>query len=84
MIIDAILLVLKGVVSLLLSPLSAINMAIDFISSIPVVMSFLQIVVYVLPWANIYPVIMLVFSIFVFRIVVALFNFILKFLPFFG
>ena len=37
MIIDAILLVLKVIVQIILSPLTAINMALDFIGSIPVV-----------------------------------------------
>lgn len=84
MIVDGILLVLKVIVEILLSPFTVINIAIDFIGSIPVVMSFIQVVAYVLPWGNILPVIILIFAIFVFRIVVALVNLILKFVPFFG
>ena len=84
MIVDGILLVLKIIVEILLSPFTVINIAVDFIGSIPVVMSFIQIVAYVLPWGNILPVIILIFSIFVFRIIVALVNLILKFVPFFG
>ena len=84
MIIDAILLVLKVIVQIILSPLTVLNMAIDFIGSIPIVMSFLQVVAYVLPWGNILPLILLVFAIFAFRIIVALVNLILKFVPFFG
>ena len=84
MIIDAILLVLKVIVEIILSPFTVLNIAIDFLGSIPVVMSFIQIVAYVLPWQNILPVIILVFAIFVFRIIVALVNLILKFVPFFG
>ena len=84
MILDAILGVLKIIIEILLSPLTVLNVAIDFIGSIPVVMSFVQVVAYVLPWQNILPVIILLFAIFVFRIVIALLNLILKFIPFFG
>lgn len=84
MIIDAILLVLKVIVEILLAPFTVINIAVDFVASIPVVMSFLQVVAYVLPWGNILPVIILVFAIFVFRIIVSLVNLLLKFIPFFG
>lgn len=84
MIIDGILLVIKIVVEIILSPLTVLNIAIDFVGSIPVVMSFVQIVAYVIPWSNILPVILLIFAIFVFRIIVALINLVLKFVPFLG
>lgn len=84
MLVDASFLVVKAVIQILLSPLTVINIAIDFIGSIPVVMSFIQVVAYVIPWSNILPVILLIFAIFVFRIIVALVNFILKFIPTLG
>lgn len=84
MIIDAFMLVIKAVIQIVLSPLTVINIAIDFVGSIPVVMSFIQVVAYVFPWSNILPVILLNFAIFVFRIIVALVNFILKFIPTLG
>lgn len=84
MIIDGILLVIKIVVEIILSPLTVLNIAIDFVGSIPVVMSFVQIVAYVIPWSNILPIILLIFAIFVFRIIVALINLVLKFVPFLG
>ena len=84
MIIDGILLVIKIVVEIILSPLTVLNIAIDFVGSIPVVMSFVQIVSYVIPWSNILPIILLIFAIFVFRIIVALINLVLKFVPFLG
>ena len=84
MIIDSILLVLKVIVEILLAPFTIINIAVDFVANIPVITSFIQVVAYVLPWSNILPVIILVFSIFVFRIIVSLVNLLLKFIPFFG
>lgn len=84
MIIDEILLVIKIFVEIILSPLTVLNIAIDFVGSIPVVMSFVQIVAYVIPWSNILPIILLIFAIFVFRIIVALINLVLKFVPFLG
>lgn len=71
MILDLILGVLKIIIEILLSPLTVLNVAIDFIGSIPVVMSFIQVVAYVLPWSNILPIIILLFAIFGFRIVIS-------------
>ena len=76
MIIDFILLILQGLLEIVLLPLSVFNVAIDFVSSIPVVTSFLQVVAYFLPWSNILPIIILIISIFTFRIGMAVFFFI--------
>lgn len=78
MIVDLILLVFKGVLTVLLLPISVFNVTIDFLSSIPVVVSFLQIVAYVIPWSNILPLILLIIVIFSFRIGVSVFKFILN------
>lgn len=84
MLTDGILLVLQGVVNLLLSPLSVINIGIDLVASIPYVGQFLQVVSYVLPWDNLLPLILFMIALFLFRITIAIINFVLKFVPFFG
>lgn len=83
MIFNAILLVLQGVLNILLLPLTAINIAVDFVASIPVVMEFMQVVAYVIPWSNILPLIALLIAIFIFRIVVAIIKFVNDVIPFF-
>ena len=84
MIIDSILLVLQGIIELLLSPLTVINITIDFIGSIPVIAEFIQVVAYVLPWSNILPLIFLVIALFVFRVVLAIVKLIWHFIPILG
>ena len=84
MIVDLILLVLQGVINIILAPLTLINIAVDFVSSIPVIGEFIQIVAYVLPWNNILPLVAIVVAVFVFRITLSIINFILKFIPFVG
>ena len=82
MIIDLLLLVLQGALSIILLPLSAVNIAVDFVSSIPVVASFLQVVAYILPWSNLLPLIIILFAIFMFRIGVALIKTVWQLIPF--
>lgn len=84
MIVDSILLLIEGLVNILLAPLSVINIGIDFISSIPIIVSFLNVVVYVLPWDNLLPLFVLLIGLFSFRIVVALIRFIKSFIPTMG
>lgn len=72
MIIDMILVVIQGFLNIILSPLTLIDFAVDFVASIPIVTNFLQIVAYVLPWGNLLPLIIGTFSIFLFRISLAL------------
>ena len=81
MIINLILLLVKGILDILLLPLTVVNIGIDFVSSIPVVAEFIQIVAYVLPWSNIMPLIIFVFSLFLFRGVLALIKLIWNFIP---
>lgn len=83
MILDLILLVLQGVLNIVLAPLTALNIGIDFISSLPVVVQFLQIVAYILPWSNILPLLILAIGIGVFRLNAAIVHIIVEFLPFF-
>ena len=82
MITNAILLVLQGALSVILLPFTAINITIDFISSIPVFVSFLQVVAYLIPWSNILPIIILNISIVVFKIAVTLIKTVWAVIPF--
>lgn len=82
MIVDGLLLLLQGVLNIILLPLSALNIGIDFLASIPIVESFMQVITYVLPWDNILPLIILVFAIFTFRIIVALIGIVKQLIPF--
>lgn len=81
MIIDLLLLVIQGALSVLLLPLTAINITVDFISSIPVFVSFLQVVAYILPWSNILPLIILNLSLVVLRIGISIVKTIWDLLP---
>ena len=44
MIVDAILLLVQGVLNVLLAPLTIINIVVDFVAGIPVVGSFINVV----------------------------------------
>ena len=76
MIIDAIFLLLQGVLQVLLLPLAGINIVVDFLSSIPVITTFLECVAYLLPWDNILPLIALLIVIFTFRAIMAIVRFV--------
>ena len=82
MIVDGLLLLLQCVFNIILLPLSALNIGIDFLASIPIVENFMQVITYVLPWDNILPLIILVFAIFTFRIIVALIGIAKQLIPF--
>lgn len=84
MITNAILLVFQGILNILLLPLSALNVAIDFISSIPIVTQFLQVIAYVLPWDNLVPLIIFTITMFTFRAVLSLIKLIWHFIPIAG
>ena len=81
MIVDAILLILQGAINIILSPFTVLNIAIDFISSIPVFVSFLQVVAYLMPWSNILPIIILNIGIVLFKIGVSVVKTIWDLLP---
>lgn len=82
MITDGILLVFQGLINIILSPLSIINISVDFISNITSVTQFLQIVAYILPWSNLMPLITLIITLSLFRIAVALVKLVVEFIPF--
>lgn len=83
MILDGIFLVLQGVLNIILAPLTVLNISIDFISNIPVVVQFLQVVAYIIPWSNLLPIFIVVISIFVFKIGLTLIKLLINFIPFF-
>ena len=84
MIIDGILLIIQGILNVLLLPLSGLNIAIDFIGSIPVVTQFLQVIACVLPWDNLKPLIIFTIAMFTFRAVLSLIKLIWHFIPIAG
>ena len=84
MITNAILLLVQGILNVLLLPLSALNVAIDFVASIPVITQFLQVVAYVLPWSNLLPLIVFIVAMFTFRAVLSLIKLIWHFIPIIG
>ena len=84
MIVDAILLVFQGVLNVLLAPLSIVNVSVDFLLSIPIIASFIQIVAYVLPWDKLAPLIFLNVALFTFRIALALVRLVKSFIPSMG
>ena len=71
MIVDMILTVLATVLNILLAPLEAVNIGIDLVVSIPVVASFLQVVAYLIPWANLLPLFGIVVAILLLKIIIA-------------
>lgn len=84
MIADLILQFFTGISGLVLAPLTVINIAVDVVTSIPVVLKFLTIVAYVVPWNNLIPIFVIIFGLLGLRITIALIRFIWKFIPFAG
>ena len=82
MIINLFLLVLQGALSILLLPLTVVNVVIDFVSGITVFVSFLQVIAYILPWSNILPLIVLTIGLVGLRIGIAIVKTIWDLLPF--
>ena len=82
MIINLFLLVLQGALSILLLPLTVVNIVIDFVSGITVFVSFLQVIAYILPWSNILPLIVLTIGLVGLRIGIAIVKTIWDLLPF--
>lgn len=84
MITNAILLAFQGVLNVLLTPLSVFNIGVDFVSSIPIISSFIKIIAYVLPWSKLTPLISLTVGLFTFRITLALIRLVKGFIPTMG
>lgn len=83
MITDAILSFLTALSSTVLSPLMIVDVAVDLVTSIPVVTKFIMFVSYVIPWSNLVPLLVIVISLLGLRIIIALVKFVLGLLPFF-
>ena len=83
MITDAILSFLTSISSGILSPLFIVDVAVDLITSIPVVTKFILFVAYVIPWSNLLPLLLIIMTLLTFRIIIALIRFVFSLLPFF-
>lgn len=81
MIIDAILIMLQGIVNILLAPLTVLNWVTTTTINISVIQDFINIIVFVLPWQNIMPIIIFIIGMFLFRAIVALIKTIWDLLP---
>ena len=82
MIVNLLLDVLALVLNILLLPLEAINITVDFVSSVPVVSQFIQVIAYLLPWSNILPLIIIVVLILNAKIVISFIQAVWRLLPF--
>lgn len=81
MITDAILSFFTNISGILLTPLTIVNVAVDLVTSIPVVGKFLTIVAYVIPWDNLVPLFVIIFAMLFLRIAIAILRFIMSLLP---
>ena len=81
MITDAILSFFTNISGILLTPLTIVNVAVDLVTSIPVVGKFLTIVAYVIPWNNLVPLFVIIFAMLFLRIAIAILRFIMSLLP---
>lgn len=84
MITDGLLSFLTSIASGLLAPLGVVDIAVDIVTSIPVVSKFVMFVVYVIPWSNLVPLFVIIFAIMGIRVGIAVIKFILGLLPFLG
>lgn len=81
MITDAILSFFTNISGILLAPLSIVNVAVDLVTSIPVVGKFLTIVAYVIPWDNLVPIFVIIFAMLFLRIAISILRFIITLIP---
>lgn len=83
MISNAILSFFSSVAGFVLSPLTVLDVVVDLVTSIPIVTKFILFVVYVIPWSNLVPLLIIIMSLLGIRIVIALIKFIMEFIPLF-
>lgn len=81
MITDAILSFLTSIATGVLSPLVIIDVAVDLVTSIPVVTKFIMFVAYVIPWQNLVPLLIIILSLIGFRIAMSVIRFVISLLP---
>ena len=84
MITNAILSFFNGAVGILLAPLTIVDVVIDIATSIPIVTNFITFVVYIIPWTNLVPLLVISFSLLGLRIGIAVVKFIKGFIPTLG
>ena len=82
MIIDGLLYVISLVLDVLLSPLEAIDAAINVVGSIPFLIQFFEVIAYILPWHNLLPLFVIVIAVISFKIVISLVKTLWDILPF--
>lgn len=73
-----------SLISLILSPLNGFAWTIDKLLNVPLLMEFFSVVAYVIPWAYLYPLIVITFTIIGLRISISLIKFIRGFIPTMG
>ena len=81
MITDAILSFLTSIATGILSPLVIIDVAVDLVTSIPVVSKFIMFVAYVIPWQNLVPLLIIILALIGFRIAMSVIRFVISLLP---
>lgn len=81
MVTDFLLNPIFGLIDTILSPLSLLSWTLDKIMNIPLLTSFLEVVAYVIPWAYLYPLVVIIFGIIGIKIAISLIKFIKGFIP---
>ena len=81
MIFDAVLNVVFLIFKIILSPIDVINFAVDFVSSVPVVAGFINVIAYLLPWKNLIPIFTFVIGITIFKITISIIKTLWDLLP---
>lgn len=81
MITDAILSFLTTISSSVLSPLYIIDIAVDLVTSIPVVTKFIMFIAYVIPWQNLVPLFVIIMALLTLRIGIAVVRFVMTLIP---
>lgn len=69
MIFEGFITAIIGVLNVLLAPLEAINVFVDYVSGIAVVSDFINIVAYIFPWSNLLPLFTIIFLVIFTKIV---------------
>ena len=82
MITNSILGVISNVAAFMLSTLTAIDFVLDLADSIPLVMNFLKLGIYILPWDNLIPLFAIIASVGLFRLVIAIVKTVMNVIPF--
>lgn len=81
MIINLFIYVIKGIVNVLLAPLTVLDFVVDVTSKISIVQSFVKVVAYLFPWSQLSPLVVFIVSMFIFRSIVSLIKTIWDLLP---